>query len=83
MARKKLRKLAASTRRKMRYHGLDPDWGPDRRAWRGGRLGKRRRTYAKKRKQPKRGCGKRNWRKGGNAMWKCKRGKRRYYKTKR
>lgn len=44
--------------------------------------GSKRRPYSK-RKQPKRGCGKRNWRRGSNAMWKCKRGKRRYYKTKR
>ena len=31
----------------------------------------------------KRGCGKRNWRRGGNAMWKCKVGKKRAYKKKR
>jgi hypothetical protein len=39
-----------------------------------------RRTPTKKRKKVKRGCGKRNWSRGGNAYWKCKRGKRRPYK---
>jgi ribosomal protein L37AE/L43A len=31
----------------------------------------------------KRGCGKRNWRRGGNAVWKCKKGKKHPYKKKR
>lgn len=31
----------------------------------------------------KRGCGKRNWSRGGNAHWKCKRGKKFPYKGKR
>jgi len=48
------------------------------------RYRKAKRRYAARRKgHVKRGCGKRNWRRGGNAMWKCKVGKKRAYKKKR
>lgn len=45
----------------------------------------RRRYHAKyavgKPKHKKRGCGKKNWSRGGNARWKCKTGKKHAYKT--
>jgi hypothetical protein len=40
----------------------------------------RRRGHAKA-KHVRRGCGKRNWRRGGNAYWKCKVGKKHAYKS--
>lgn len=57
-------------------------------------MAKRKKTTRKKRRKSsyipvgrkghvKRGCGKRNWRRGGNARWRCKVGKKRPYKTKK
>ncbi len=41
---------------------------------------KKKKGAHRKGKHVKRGCGKHNWRKGGNALWKCKKGKKHPYK---